>query len=220
MKKLILGIAALAACVNVDAASITVAGRTFDSVQMVDSVISGSGVFQTSLADDVGVYSNEVLRVVTDNDPESYAFSWDPGAFLELGFTDNILFNGPGADLMVVETGVPDFFRFSLSVGGPSLLVETSFIGERGATTRLSINPVFIDLSDLGVGLNAAVTSFVLGMDYSHPLYDTEPSLSMAVALNSRLVDPPSTSVPEPASWALLLFGLPLLAFQQKKVFV
>lgn len=99
MKKAILwGAVALSTlAASAASASVSVGGFTFDNNAFVDSLLSSSGSYTVS--------GGTLSSVLTDTDVGTFAFSFDPGAFLNLGFTDNVAINGAGNDIVLFELG-------------------------------------------------------------------------------------------------------------------
>ena len=71
----------------------TIGGIDFDDDAFADTLISSAGSFTTA--------GGSLATVLTDKSAGSYAFSFDRVAYAELGFTDNVVTNGPGADLAI-----------------------------------------------------------------------------------------------------------------------
>lgn len=142
-----------------------------------------------------------MASVLTDTDAGTFAFSRSPGAYVELGFTDNTLVNGAGADLVLFELGVPSIFKLSLTINGITRSYASIFTGSTAA--NFNLNAAAIDLDDFNVAVGSSLGSIVIGMDDDS---NTLPSLSLVGALNSGR---PGSQVPTPGTLALA--GLALL---------
>lgn len=184
--------AAIAALAPATAATV-VGGYTFDDNAFADTLISSSGAFTTA--------GGSLVSVLTDTDAGTYAFSRDLGAYVELGFTDNTLVNGTGADLVLFELGVPSIFKLSLTINGITRSYASAFTGSTAG--GFNLNAAAIDLDDFGMPVGASLGSIVIGMDDDS---NTAPSLSLVGALNSGR---PGSQVPTPGTLALA--GLALL---------
>jgi hypothetical protein len=190
--------------VTPSSAAITIGGITFDDNAFADTLISSAGSFTTS--------GGSLASVLTDINEATFAYSFTPGAYVQLGFTNNTLVNGPGPDLSLFELGdIADSFRVSLTVAGPSLNYLSaptgSFVTIGGIDYELNV--ANIDLDDFGVPSGAALSSVVVGLDIlsGHVGGDTVPTLSLVAARNSGGV-----GVPDSGSTLCLLaasiFGL------------
>jgi hypothetical protein len=199
MKKLFFALLLVVSLAGPASASMTVGGYTFDNNAFVDSLISSSGSFSTS--------GGSLSSVLTDTDAGTFAFSWTPGASVNLGFTDNVLVNGTGSDLVLFETGVPDTFKVTLN--GITNNYLTTYTGYSAGGWNL--NAVAVNLDDFGIASGATLSSVLLGLDYDGG--GTVPSLSLVGALNSS-----SSAVPIPAAVWLLGSGLVGLVGLRKKL--
>jgi hypothetical protein len=183
----------------------TVGGINFQDNAFSDTLISSSGNFTS-----VG---GTLAHVLTDNDPGTYAFSLDSGAYVQLGFTDNNLINGPGPDLAFFELGAPtDTIELSLTIGGTTINYVTVFTGDIIGTFPLNVRQVNLD--DFGIASGASLNGIVLGLSVQTPAGNgqtTVPSLSLVAAINSsdRVSDP----VPDGGSMAGLCAGTVLGLF-------
>jgi hypothetical protein len=160
---------------GISAYGITIGGINFQDNAFADILISSSGSFTT-----VG---GTLAQVLTDKDPGTFAFSRDPGSYVELGFTDNNLVNGPGEDLALFELGVVDTFQVSLTIGGTTRNYGSSFTGETAGGFPLNLAKV--DLSDFGVADGASLNGVVIGLSFLSTGGTTVPSLSLVGAINS-----------------------------------
>ena len=176
---------------NTASATTTVGGLNFDDDAFADILINSSGNFNIS--------GGTLSDVLTDNDAGTFAFSFTPGASVELGFVDNLLINGVGADLAIFELGFPDSFEVSVTAGGltKSFLSQSTNVFENG----FQLNVAKIDLDDFGIASGTTLSSVLIGLD-TVSSSGTVPSLSLVGALNSVS---PAASVPEPASTAAIL---------------
>jgi hypothetical protein len=156
-------------------------------VSFADSLISSEGTFTTS--------GGALAAVLTDHDPGTGAVSSDPGAYVQLGFSNPIV-NGPGYDLALFELGTPDTFKLSLTLGGTTIQYLTSDTGF--LIGAYNLNVATINLDDFGLPVGAMVDQIIVGLDVQS-IYGTRPSLSLAGALNA---------VPVPGAVWLLASGL------------
>ena len=178
----------------------TIAGYDFVENAFADNLISFYGDYTT--------YGGDLAGVLTDSDPATYAYSYTEGAYVELGFTDNLLVNGTGADLALFDLGaLPGTFKLTLE--GTTIEYLTSYTNYAAGSYHLNV--ALVDLDDFGLGDNAQIGAVLIGMDYYDPPVPV-PTLSLVGALNSA-------PIPEPATILLVASGLVgLAAFRRKKV--
>jgi len=133
--------------------------------------------------------------VLTDTDPTTGAFSNDAGAFVQLGFVDNLLVNGAGADLVLFEIGTPNQVAVSLSFGGTE---KTYDFSSAGSVNGVAINEVAINLDDFNVAPDASFSSVIIRLDIEATNM-TVPALSLVGALNTGVAP-----IPIPAAVGLV----------------
>jgi len=152
---------------------LTVAGQVYDDNAFADALGSYYGDFMTS--------GGDLAQVLTDKDQATWAASYTSGAYVQLGFVDNAIVNGPGADLALYELGRPDTFRVSLTPGGTSLQYLSQYTGTYVGAYPLTV--ALVNLDDFGVSVGAKVSQIYVGLDV--PTGTSVPTLSLAGAINS-----------------------------------
>jgi hypothetical protein len=143
---------------------------------------------------------------LTDTDPGTFAFSFDEGASLTLGWSVVSAINGPGSDIVLFELGTPD--SWNVTINGTTLLetpVDTGFT-EGG----FSLNAAAFDLSDFGIASGGSISQLHLTFNPG----GTVASTSLVGALYT------TSAVPEPSRWAMLaagFAGLGLLGWKRSR---
>ena len=166
-----------------------VGGLSFNDSSFVDKLVSSTGSWtlggQGTLQDQV---------VGSDVNDYAFCFGGPSVCTLDLAFTDNVLVNGPGADLAVFELGIPD--SFDLTING---VTGTYWTADTGFTAGgYNLNVAKVDLSDFGIPALSGISQFqVASIDEG-----TTISYTAFGAINS------ASAVPEPASFALIGGGL------------
>jgi hypothetical protein len=174
-----------------------VGGISFDDTAFADVLLDSFRSFAISS----GPFSPSLLEsVLVGSNTRDYAFSNSPGAFVKLGFTDNFLVNGTGADLALFAVVSRD--PFTLTVGELRLVFPTV------ETDNPRLNVALIDLSAFGLAPGTRLRQIFVGGDPGFPVFTVVPPLTAAGAINSA-------PVPEPASLLLLGVGLSGIAFQR-----
>ena len=182
-------LAALLAHATQAGATTPVGGINFDDNAFPESVLSF--VFKGAYQGGATGMGQAVLGANTDTFAD-FAGGMQ-GEFVQVGFIDNLVQNGPGDDLAIFEIFVEagEYFGISLA-GGTQILTTLSDTGTTNSAGH-AITVAFVDLDDLGVAAGATISSIVL-----HSPKSVE--LASFGALNS-------VTVPEPALAALLLAG-------------
>jgi len=181
--------------VSVANATVLVGGYSFDDDAFADYLISSSGSYSTS--------GGSLESCVTGANVDTWAGSLDPGAYLDLGFSDNYLVNGPGNDLALFELGVEATFGVSVTIGGTTLLYDTFDTGYSGGGYKLNL--ALVNLDDFGLAAGSLLSHIVIGMD-NLGNSDIPPALAVVGALNS---------IPEPGT--VLIIGLGSLVLRRRK---
>jgi len=196
----------LAVASQASAAPIVIAGVGYDTVDFSDTLISSGstgGVFTVSGA--------SLAAAVTGWDVDDWAFCNCTTAYVELGFTDNVVVNGPGNDLRLFEIGTPDDFGISLTIAGATQTVNSAATGfNQGG--GFGINVANVDLSAFGIAAGDSISSIVVRLGFPFAGTSLSPTLGAVVALNSA-----PTAVPEPGTISLLGFGLAAVARRLRK---
>ncbi len=137
-------------------------------------------------------------------------------SFVEIFFTDNILFNGAGDDLVIFGGTNNNVIRLSAAAdpNAPWIQGTNNFVpvGAPGNTSGFSLNGASFDLSDLGFADGAEVTG---GLFLSRGGVFT--TVWDVAALNSKDIPTTTTPVPLPAGLPLLLGGLGGLALLRRR---
>jgi hypothetical protein len=202
-KSVLAGVAVLVFAMSIGApradATVIVGGLAFDDDAFADVLLGSSGSYTLGGA---GTLQDQLVGTnVAD-----YAFSYSPGAFVLLGFTDNTVVNGTGSDLALFELGIPD--TLTLTIGGTTFSYLT--VGTGFSAGGFALNVALIDLSDFGLAFGSSVDQIRLGLDTVGST-GTVPSLTAAGALNSG--DP----VPEPGTLLLLGSGIATLVARRRR---
>ena len=177
---------------NVQAVSI--AGYTFDDDAFADILISSS-------PDAAGwdIFGGTLEEVLTDASLDTYAGLMEPfgGAFVELGFVDNVVINGDGADLVLFELGAENGFKVTINGVTSSLLasVDTGYTNVFGT----QVNALEIDLDDFNFAPGASNVTINVARKQNGEF----PTLALVGALNSG----PPVALPEPGPVTLFLTG-------------
>lgn len=156
------------------AQEVTVGGLKFKPDAFADTLISSHGEFTTS--------GPSLAQVVTGSNPNDFAFSRTPGAYVEVGFSKTTVVNGPGNDLAIFELGIPDKIFLRLTVQGVSRLYQTVDTGHSAG--GFNLNVATINLDDFGLASGATLKSVVVGLDFELP-GGTVPSITVIGALNT-----------------------------------
>ena len=199
--------AAVAACAltlpgGAGASTVTVGTVTFNANAWADNAsIATTSAGGTPATSPAGAADGNLSTAANLND-----------SFVEIFFTDNILVNGPGDDIVIFSNTNNNVIRLWNGPGGSldtSITGGFNFIADSapGNTSGFSLNAAPIDLSNLGFATGAEITDglFLARGGLFSTVWDV-------AALNSKdvVTDPgPGPSVvPLPAAGWLLLGGL------------
>jgi hypothetical protein len=182
------------------------AGTPFDDNAFADTLISYSGDFTV-------LGGSTLQTALTDADLTRFVFSYSPGAYVELGFEDNVLVNGPGDDLALFQVGYEN--SLEITIGGLTGSAGSSATGS--GVWGMPVNLVTVDLSSFGLGPGDSVSSVTIGVDLISP-QSTLPTLAVVGALNSA--PPSATHAPEPGPVTLFVVGSVIVGVAiRRKVF-
>lgn len=140
-------------------------------------------------------------------------------SFVEIFFTDNILINGPGDDIVIfsgtnnnrilLSNGTGSSAQFISDIGGANFVP----VGAPGNTSGFTLNGATIDLSDLGFADGAEITD---GLFLSRGGVFT--TVWDVAALNSRSAAAPNPNpVPLPAGLPMLIGALGILCVLRQR---
>ena len=176
-----------------------VAGLTFQDNAFADIVVASSGTYTLAGA-------GTLQAAVTGSSLNKYAFSSSPGAYIQLGFTDNSLVNGNGYDLALFDYG--NASTFALSIGGITKYYKS--VTDVGYTSVIDgksyqINVAKINLDDFGIVAGTKIYDIKI---YMNCPTNGVPTFGAAGALNSGMVPDAGATV---AMLGLAFAGLALL---------
>jgi hypothetical protein len=174
-KLVVLTVLLCAATRSADAV-VTIAGIDFEDDAFADVLLSYAGSIVA-----VGPPGSTLESVLTDPDLATFAFFYLEGAYVELGFVDNIVSNRPGFDLALYEYG-STADSFELTIEGVTQIVPSSDTGylalPYGATAPTHVNLALVDLDDFGLEFGDTTDSVVIW-----PIIGGTPLLAVVAAL-------------------------------------
>lgn len=190
------------------AQALEVGGLSLSEAGFADTLLAASGSYTTS--------AGSLAQALTDHSLSTWAQSGSPGAYVVLGFTDHLVVNGVGNDIVLFERGheayeysQEGFDSFNITINGHT---RTYFTTE---TTTIvddhNVNMTSLDLSFFGIAEGATVDRIQIGMDFA--TRDSLPQLMLVAAIHSV-----AAPVPEPAAWALWLAGAGGLVAWRRRV--
>ncbi|WP_413175649.1 hypothetical protein [Anabaena azotica] len=178
------------------ASAVTIAG--YELNETADQLLATYGNFTTS--------GGTLQSVLLDQDVATYAYSFTPGAFVKLGFSNGVI-NALGDDLALFDLGIAD--AFSVTINNVQKIYSTADTGySTGGVDDDIINVATINLDDFGIASGGFIYDLIIGLDNKTPL-QTVPSLAVIGSLNGR-------SVPEPSAMFGVLATAGFLACQRK----
>lgn len=181
------------------AAFISVGGMNIDDYKFADSVLLVSGSAPKDASNAEGFDFDQFITIDLDD-------------VLSVGFTDNVLFNGSGFDILVFElAGIVENSSLSLLFGGSE--VSGTFLStDRSLGTQFQVNIFGFDLSDFGIGIG----EYLLDPLFLSPI-NNNPDIAAIAAINS--ITSEQYKVPTPTTASMMLFLLVAIAFRAKRRF-
>ena len=204
LKQIICGIA-LGVVTITQAHAIMIAGFNFDDNAFADT----AGNADTGFSLLGGATSLDDALTGSDTSTGISYFGSLPGS-VDIGFTDNLIVNGIGNDLMIFEFGNAQD-SLDLTIGGSSINTGLSTVTAFGS--GLGSFPIYywsMDLSDFGMAFGATVSALTLS-NFDADGNGTSATPSVIAALNSA-------SVPEPTTFTLMGLGLVGLGLARKRI--
>lgn len=151
-----------------------VAGITFEDNAFTDRIMStdftglysacngysASTLEEALLGPELNTWFDYGYHDMVPGEDGDYNSSAPPYQYIELGFTDNVVVNGPGADLVIFELGTPNSIRVALNKqsiqnayepGSVVVDVDAAYLPVRQYSACDSVTAAYVDLSDLGV---------------------------------------------------------------------
>jgi len=191
-------------------AAISVGGMTFDDNAFADKVIdySPTAVFQSYTTDPFIRYNVTAEQALLGSDLRSSTIELQANEYVTVGFTDNLIFNGAGYDLIIFEMfSGPEIGNIVVEIGGTPLFQQAISQGymDIGGVYNY-VNAAFVDLADYGFAANQTtnyVRAYGIGSEYA------------AFGAWNNL----SVGVPEPSTMLLLGSALLGLAGFARKLF-
>ncbi|WP_293675906.1 PEPxxWA-CTERM sorting domain-containing protein [uncultured Phenylobacterium sp.] len=141
------------------------------------------------------------------------------GSYITLGFTDEIITNGPGDDIFISEIGRSDE---QAEIFVSSDLITFTRLGVANNSSFAAGIQLSFDLGRIGFGPNDVVRAVrVVGLDNNgaSPGFDlnaVQASFTSLVPGNPGLPGG-SGPVPEPATWAMMITGFGLTGFAMRR---
>jgi hypothetical protein len=170
--------------------------------------------------------ASQLESAVTGDDLQTYAYSDDADAYVQLGWNDPIIANGPGEDLYIFGLGnedFPDYVQIAVNINiwgawQTYLMEDTGFdVTETDAygTYTWDVLVAKVDLSDFTPPVeDAAIVR--IGVSLPDAAGYTV-ALAAAGSFNTVGGTDPTEAVPEPASIALFSMGiLGLMAYRKR----
>jgi hypothetical protein len=193
----------------VQSAPVAIGNLSFDDTAFADAInsISGAGTVLTFEVPGDGTFPINGITpevALTDLDVNTGLFCNPAPCDVDLGFTNNVIVNGPGDDLLVFEQGGLE--SLNLTINGVQQNLPTADATTNATVTDADgtlLNLYYVDLTLFGLALGQTTNSVILNLIQA-PFFGTSDPMAV-VAVNSRVVP----AVPVPA--AVWLFGTALI---------
>jgi hypothetical protein len=207
--KLLIFFTLLTSLATYTANAVSIAGIQFDDNAVADILVGSNGSF---LSWDLSLDNTPAaLNALVDTSPGTYAFSRDPNAYIDLGFSGVDVYNGLGNDLAIFfvgagghtgNLGLLDVNNTSISFSNTAYtgydFTETWDINADGVINSNDVSSIFVSYIDLDI----------LGIDGQLALNNFRLEIGNASAVPALMVAINTTPIPLPAPLLLLLSGL------------
>lgn len=159
---------------------------TFADDAFVDELLGTGGTVNPSPA------GGDVATFITDTSLATAVFLGN-GGFVDLAFTDNVVVNDVGADLVIFDKGAlffPKRYDVTIEIGGTTqTFVPGNVFFADGLTTTRAVE---IDLTDFGFAAGATISTLRLSRFAGQP---QSPAISGVAALSSGPPGPEEVDV-------------------------
>jgi len=192
--------------------SLVVGGITFDDNAFADIVFdyTEEAVFQSYTNDIFQRFDVSAQQALLGYDLRSSTIDLLSDQYVAVGFTDNLIFNGNGADFVIFETfSTIDPGKVVVEVGGFAIQQKGISLGyiDIGNVYNF-VSKIEVDLTDYGFAENQTTNYIKAYGNYSE--------YAAFGAINNKNSE--SSNVPEPSTILLLLSAAPLAFLFKRKI--
>ena len=181
-----------------NAASVTIAGNTFDDSAFADTATILNGSFNLFVGPNGGDFEDRV----TGSSLFSGGACASNACSFEIGFNNNFVVNGAGDDLVVfgITDSLTESEAFSVTINGVTVDGFDAVAAGVVPGFNVEIASVGIDLSDFGLNFGDTINSAIFSVSTANG-NTTEEFIAFAAANNQSL------ETPLPASFYLFAAG-------------